>query len=68
MKNLFPKAVFRSEITPTHTVKFGFSLSMEANQEDEDPPRRSNRDKLQSVVDTTKEKLMQIKGQVSNIT
>jgi len=37
---------------------------MEANQEDEDPPRRSNRDKLQSVVDTTKEKLMQIKGQV----
>ena len=41
---------------------------MEANQEDDDPPRRSNRDKLQSVVDTTKEKLMQIKGQVSNIT
>lgn len=37
---------------------------METSQEEENPPRKSNRDKLQSVVDNTKEKLRQIKGQV----
>jgi len=37
---------------------------METNSEGENPPRKSNRDKLQSVVDNTREKLRQIKGQV----
>jgi len=37
---------------------------METNTEGENPPRKSNRDKLQSVVDNTREKLRQIKGQV----
>jgi len=39
-------------------------------EEDDDPvatPTRSNREKLRSVVDTTKEKLRQIKGQVLHI-
>ena len=40
---------------------------METSQEEEKTPRKSNRDKLQSVVDNTKEKLRQIKGQVSII-
>ena len=33
---------------------------METNYEDEDLPRRSYRNKLQSVVDTTKEGLRQV--------
>jgi len=37
---------------------------METNSEGENTPWRSNRDKLQSVVDNTREKLRQIKGQV----
>jgi len=38
---------------------------METNHEsEEDPPKQSNRDKLQSVVDNTREKLREIKGQV----
>jgi len=37
---------------------------METNSEGENPPRKSNRDKLQCVVDNTREKLRQIKGQV----
>jgi len=37
---------------------------METNSEGENTPWRSNRDKLQSVVDNTREKSRQIKGQV----
>jgi len=38
---------------------------METNYDsEEDPPKQSNRDKLQSVVDNTREKLREIKGQV----
>jgi len=37
---------------------------METNSEGENTPWKSNRDKLQSVVDNTREKLRQIKGQV----
>ena len=43
---------------------------METSHEDEDAvvmPRKSHREKLISVVDNTRERLMQIKGQVSNI-
>jgi len=35
-----------------------------SHESEEDPPKQSNRDKLQSVVDNTREKLREIKGQV----
>jgi hypothetical protein len=43
---------------------------MESHEDEEEHPAvlpmKSNREKLKSVVDNTKERLRQIKGQVSN--
>jgi len=47
-----------------HSLRLHSTTSMETNSEGENTPWRSNRDKLQSVVDNTREKLRQIKGQV----
>jgi hypothetical protein len=51
-------------------VNQSLCTKMESHEDEEEHaavlPMKSNREKLKSVVDTTKERLRHIKGQVSN--